>query len=103
MTLADLARIASDGAEGMTNTRWQFNVLMRTGAGKRSETWWHRVVKVLGIRAVVGHTAVGFLEDDRLLVPLTYIEDETPRSLTLNLIILNGLAPGGDGITSAIH
>jgi hypothetical protein len=32
--------------------------------------------KVFGIRAVVGHTAIGFLEYDRLLMPLSYIEDD---------------------------
>ena len=89
MTLAHLAQLASDGAEDLTKTRWQFSVLIRTGLGKRGATWWERVVKVFGIRAVVGHTAVGFLEDDRLLIPLTYIEDEklptlliTPKFLT---------------------
>jgi hypothetical protein len=76
MTLADLARLASDGTEDLTKTRWQFSVLMRTGAGKRNETWWNKLVEVFGIRAVVGHMAVGFLEDDRLMMQLAYIENE---------------------------
>ena len=70
--------------------------------------------KVFGIRAVVGHTAVGFLEDDRLLMPLYYVKDKvsntrcshvlpTTRISSLNSIIINGLAPDGDGITNAVH
>ena len=74
--IAHLAQLASDGTEDLTKTRWQFSVLIRTGPGKRGATWWERVVNVFGIRAVVGHTAVGFLEDDRLLKPLSYIEDD---------------------------
>ena len=56
----------------------------------------------------MGHTAVGFLEDDRLVMPLTYIEDKifsciahNTRISYLNSIILHGLALGDDGITSA--
>ena len=71
MTVAQLAQLASDGTEDFTKMRWQFTVLIRTGHGKRGETWWGRIVKVFGIRAVVGHTAVGFLEDDRLLLSLS--------------------------------
>ena len=73
LTLVELARLASDGTEDLTKTRWQFSVLMRCTSERRNETWWHRVVKVVGIRAVVGHTAVGFVEDDRFHMPLTYI------------------------------
>jgi hypothetical protein len=95
----------------MTKMRWQFSVLVRTSrGGRRNETWWNRIQSVFGIRAVVGHTAVGFLEDDRLLMPLSYIEDDTfscishnTRISHLNSIITNGLAPGGDGVTTAVH
>ena len=74
--------------EDLTKIRWQFRVLLRIGVGKRHETWWNRIVKVFGLRAVVGHTAVGLFEHDRLMMPLTYIEEDfllglliTPESL----------------------
>ena len=89
MTIAHLAQLASDGTEDLTKTRWQLSVFIRTGLGKRGATWWAIIVKVFGIRAVVGHTAVGFLEDDRLLKPfhtlrMTYFRASltTPRSRT---------------------
>ena len=56
MTVAQLAQLASDGTEDLTKTRWQFSVLIRTSRGTRGETWWERIVKVFGTRAVVGHT-----------------------------------------------
>ena len=100
MTLGNLAQLASDGTEDLSNTHWQFSVLMRTSTGKRRATWWQRVANVFGIRAVVGHTAVGFLEDDRRLMPLTYVNDDNfpciahnTRISYLNSIIVNGLAP----------
>ena len=70
LSVSQLAYLASDGTEDMTKMRWQFSVLVRTSrGGRRNETWWDRIQTVFGIRAVVGHTAVGFLEDDRLLMP----------------------------------
>ena len=57
MTISQLAQLASDGTEDLTKTRWQFSVLIRTSQGQRGETWWERIVKVFGIRAVVGHAA----------------------------------------------
>ena len=103
VALWELAQLASDGTEDLTKTRWQFSVLMRSVSGQRNETWWRRVVKVFGTRAVVGHTAVGFFEDDRLQMPLSHIEDDTfpcmPHTTKisyLEYIIRNGLAPGGD-------
>ena len=74
MTLGNLAQLASDGTEDLTKTRRQFSVLIRTGLVKRGATWWEIVVKMFGIRAVMGHTAVGLLEHDRLVMPLTHIE-----------------------------
>ena len=110
MTVAHLAQLASDGTEDLTKTRCQFSVLICIGHGKRGETWWERIVNVFGIRAVVGHTAVGFLEYDRLLMPLSYIEDETFPCIAhntkisyLSSIITHGLALCGDGITSVVH
>ena len=49
MTVAQLAQLASDGTEDLTKTRWQFNVLIQTSQGKRGETWWERIVKVLAV------------------------------------------------------
>ena len=68
------------------------------------------MVKVFSIRAVVGHTAVGFLEDDRILKPFPYIEDDifpcivhNTKISYLSSIITNGFAIGGDDITSVVH
>ena len=111
LTISQLAQLASDGTEDMTKMRWQFSVLVSTSrGGRRGGTWWGRIKKFFGIRAVVGHTAVGFLEDDRSLMPLSYIDDDAfsciahnTRISYLSSIITNGLAPGGDGITTAVH
>jgi hypothetical protein len=110
LTISQLAQLASDGTEDLTKTRWQFSILVRTGRGQRCETWWERIRKVFGIRAVVGHTAIGFLEDDRLLMPLSYVEGHVFSCIThntrisyLSSIITNGLAPGGDGTTTAVR
>ena len=86
LSVSQLAHLASDGTEDLTKTRWQFSVLVRTGQGKRRETWRERIVSVFGIRSVVGHTAIGFLEDDRLLMPLSYIEDRVFPCITHNKI-----------------
>ncbi|MFM7979211.1 MAG: hypothetical protein ACKPKO_07830, partial [Candidatus Fonsibacter sp.] len=42
---------------------------MTTGA-KEGTIFWKRIKGVYGIRAVVGHTGMPFLEDDRLMVDL---------------------------------
>ena len=55
MTVAQLAQIASDGTEDLTNTRWQFSVLIRIGPGKRGATGWERVVKVFGMSSRGAH------------------------------------------------
>ena len=66
---------------------------------------WGRVANIFGIRAVVGHTAVTFLGDDRLMYPLSEVDDSVLSCIAHNTvysnpksILLNGLAPGGDGI-----
>ena len=53
---------------------------------------------------------VFFVEYYRPFLPLSYIEDNTFPCIAhntqisyLNSIIINGIAPGGDGITSAVH
>ena len=58
----------------------------------------------------MGHTGVSFLEDDRLMFPLIEIDDSVLSCIAHNTvfsnlksILLNGLAPGGDGITKAVH
>ena len=67
-------------------------------------------MKIFGARAVVGHIAVKFLEDDRLFVSLDNVDDEACPCMAHNTqignlesIILNGLAPGEDGMTEAVH
>ena len=110
MYIRELALIASDGTEDLTRLRWQFGVLLRTISEWRHSTWWDRVVRIFGIRAVAGHTALGFIEDDRLLKPLTYVEDDIFSCIAhntkisyLSSIITNGIALGGDGITSVVR
>ena len=61
MGLHELATLASDGAEDLSKLRWQFSVLIRRSS-KPCVTLWQRIVKVFGVRAVVGHTATLFLE-----------------------------------------
>ena len=109
MTLEALVRIASDGTEDLTKMRWQFSVLLRRDPRPRA-SFWQRIIKVFGIRAVVGQPAVGFLEDDRLQVPAVNVPDEVFACITHNTyeeiiesIITNGLLPGGGGITHAVH
>ena len=109
MTLAELARIASDGTEDLTKMRWQFSVMIRKGPRPRA-SFRQRIVKVFGIRAVVGHTAVGFLDADRLQVPAANVPDDAfactahnTYEENLESIITNGLLPGGGGITDAVH
>ena len=72
--------------------------------------FWQRIVKVFGIRAVVGHTATRFLEDDCLMLDLEDVDDSVFPCIAhntqinrLNSVIKNGQAPGGDGITQAVH
>ena len=110
LTVSQLAYLASDGTEDMTKMRWQLCLGQNKPRWRRGETWWDRIQKVFGIRAVVGHTTIGFLEDDRLLMPLSYIEDDAFSCITHNTrisylpsLITSGLAPGGDGITTAVH
>ena len=75
MRIEELARIASDGTEDLTKLRWQFSVMIRKVPRPRA-SFWQRIARVFGIRAVVGHTAVGFLEDDRLQVPAANVLDD---------------------------
>ena len=67
MKTPELARIASDGTEDLTKIRWPFSVMIKKHV-RVGTTLWERIVKVFGARAVLGHTAVPFLEDDRLQV-----------------------------------
>ena len=45
MALWELAQLASDKTGDLTKIRWQFSVLVRSGTGRRTEKWWHRIVK----------------------------------------------------------
>ena len=67
LSLRELATLASDGTEQLTNIRWQFSMLIMKRSTRRTGIIWERVVKIFGIRAVVGHTAVHFFEDDKLM------------------------------------
>ncbi|MFM7977823.1 MAG: hypothetical protein ACKPKO_00780, partial [Candidatus Fonsibacter sp.] len=64
---------------------------------------------VFGIRAVVGHTGMPFLEDDRLMVIARSLTREdipfvvhNTRMVNLPSIMKSGLIPGGDQ-TAAVH
>ena len=62
-----------------------------------------------GIRAVVGHAGMTFLEDDRLMLELAYVpSDDIPfvvhntQIANVTSIIQRGLIPGG-GVTSVVN
>ena len=109
MRIEEMARIASDGTEDLHKMRWQFSIMIKKHSRPRA-SFWQRIVKVFGVRAVVGHTAVGFLEDDCLHVPANNVLDEACACIAhhtyeekLESIIVNGLLPGRGGITDAVH
>ena len=109
MKLIEMARIASDGAEDLTKMRWQFSVMIKKHV-RVGATLWEHIVKVFGARAVVGHTAVPFLEDDRLQMPAADVPSELCARIANNTqerhphsSIVNGLMLGGGGITDAVH
>ncbi|MFM7981035.1 MAG: hypothetical protein ACKPKO_17130, partial [Candidatus Fonsibacter sp.] len=68
-----------------------------------------RIKGIFGIWAVVGHTGMPFLEDDRLMVStrnvasmdLPFVVHNT-RMVNLPSIFESGLIPGG-GQTAAVH
>ncbi|MFM7984253.1 MAG: hypothetical protein ACKPKO_33515, partial [Candidatus Fonsibacter sp.] len=69
-----------------------------------------RIVRPFGIRAIIGHTSVPCLEDDRLLLSLDGVSEEMFPNIVHNTnisnlesILSNGLIPGGGGITEALH
>ncbi|MFM7982953.1 MAG: hypothetical protein ACKPKO_26875, partial [Candidatus Fonsibacter sp.] len=66
--IAYLAKIASSGTEDKTKLRWQFCVRLLKKPPHSNATFLERIQGVYGIRAVVGHTGMPFLEDDRLMV-----------------------------------
>ena len=62
------------------------------------------------MRAVVGHRAVKYLEDDRLCISVAEVDDDVipcvarnTQANNLESVILNGIVPGGDGTTKAGH
>ena len=110
MTVDELASLASDGTEDITKIRWQFSVLLKKVGNGPSDTWWQRIVRVYGVRAVVGHTAARFIEDDRLFLRVENVEDEVfscfahnTQITKLESVIKDGSAPGGDAMTNAVH
>ena len=109
MRLDEMARRASDGTEDLTKMRWQFSVMIKRLV-RHGSSLWQRIVKGFGARAVVGHTAVPFLEDGRLQVYAENVPSEAFACIAhnteerhLHSIIVNGRIPGGGGITDAVH
>ena len=76
MQVPEMARIASDGTEDITRMRWQFSVMIKKHV-RFGTTLWECIAKVFGVRAVVGHTAAPFLEDDRLQVSAADVPNDT--------------------------
>ncbi|MFM7988024.1 MAG: hypothetical protein ACKPKO_52795 [Candidatus Fonsibacter sp.] len=105
-----MASLASDGTVDLTKLRWQFSVVIRSTVPRRNTPFYERSVRTCGIRAIVGRTAVPFLEDDRLRVSIADLGAEMFPNIVHNIyianvesIILHGLIPGGGGITRAMH
>ncbi|MFM7984713.1 MAG: hypothetical protein ACKPKO_35860, partial [Candidatus Fonsibacter sp.] len=67
LSLDYLANIASGGTEDKTKLRWQFCVRLQKRPAHSIASFLERIKGVFGIRAVVGHTGMPFLEDDRLM------------------------------------
>ncbi|MFM7978199.1 MAG: hypothetical protein ACKPKO_02695, partial [Candidatus Fonsibacter sp.] len=68
LSLEYLANIASSGTEDKLKIRWQFCVRLSKRPPHFNASFLERSKGVFGIRAVVGHTGMPFLEDDRLMV-----------------------------------
>ncbi|MFM7981782.1 MAG: hypothetical protein ACKPKO_20940, partial [Candidatus Fonsibacter sp.] len=56
------ANIASSGTEDKSKMRWQFCVRLLKKPPHSNATFLERIQGVFGIRAVVGHTGMPFLE-----------------------------------------
>ncbi|MFM7985076.1 MAG: RNA 2'-phosphotransferase, partial [Candidatus Fonsibacter sp.] len=100
LNVTDLVTIASGGTEDGSKLRWQFSVLLNHKS--KGDVFWQRVTGVFGIRAVVGHTGMQFLEDDRLMMELAGVETKdipfvvhNTQTANLSSIIRYGLIPGG--------
>ena len=84
-----------------------------SGSGSSPDPEHHfgqRIASVFGIRTVVEHTAIGFLEDGGLQVPAANVPDDAFACIAHNTyeenlesIIVNGLLAGGGGIADAVH
>ncbi|MFM7979015.1 MAG: hypothetical protein ACKPKO_06825, partial [Candidatus Fonsibacter sp.] len=68
----------------------------------KGDVFWKRLSGVFGIRAVVGHTGMQFLEDDRLMLELADVDTKdiplavhNTQIANLTSIIQHGLIPGG--------
>ena len=75
MKVGEMAGIASDGTEDLTKMRWQFSMMSKKHA-RYGASLWQRIVQIFGVRAVVGHTAAPYLEDDRLQVSAEDVPDD---------------------------
>ncbi|MFM7984994.1 MAG: hypothetical protein ACKPKO_37310, partial [Candidatus Fonsibacter sp.] len=51
--------------------------------------FWQRIMGVYGIRAVVGHTGMPFLEEDRLLVDIVNVPTECVPYVVRNTQMVN--------------
>ena len=101
MKVDEMARIASDGTEDLSKMRWQFGVMIKKHA-RYGASLWQRIVKVFGVQAVVGHTVVPYLEDDRLQVSGEDVPDSifaciahNTEQQNLESIIINDIVPSG--------
>ncbi|MFM7981948.1 MAG: hypothetical protein ACKPKO_21775, partial [Candidatus Fonsibacter sp.] len=70
LTIEHRVRIASGGGDGGFHEATMAIVCASAEATRRPQTelFFHRTKGVFGIRAVVGHTGMPFLEDNRLMV-----------------------------------
>ncbi|MFM7978621.1 MAG: hypothetical protein ACKPKO_04835, partial [Candidatus Fonsibacter sp.] len=104
-----LANIASSGTEDKSKWRWQFSVRLLKKPPHSNATFLERIQGVFGIRAVVGHTGMPCLEDDRLMVSaqslsrrdVPFVVHNT-RMVNLPSTLMRGLIPGG-GQTDAVQ
>ncbi|MFM7978382.1 MAG: hypothetical protein ACKPKO_03620, partial [Candidatus Fonsibacter sp.] len=92
-----------------TKLRWHFSVRLQKQPADQKLSFFHRSKGVFGIRAVVGHIGMHFLEDDRLMVNLENVPRDCVPFVVHNTqvenipsILKKGLIPGG-GETMAVH
>ena len=70
MDLQTLVNYATHGVGSDRKLRWQFSVLLRQMPATGGEPYLKIIVKVFGMRALVGHTGQKFLQKERLSYPM---------------------------------